>query len=194
MLMHVFAQIVLATEEGVPVPISEEVDSGGGIDLLLPAAEELIAGIIAFSIVFFFVWKWAIPALNTTLEARQKAIAAELESAEKAKLEAESLLTDYRTQVAGAKDEAAQIVSDARDAGESVKADIVTRAETEAEQIKTRALEEIDSERDRVASDLRRQVADLSINVAEKVVGSSIDAGSQRELVDRYIDELGGVR
>ncbi|GMR02093.1 MAG: F0F1 ATP synthase subunit B [Acidimicrobiia bacterium] len=192
MLMHVFAQVILATEE--VVPISEEPSSGGGASLLLPAPEELFAGIIAFSIVFFFIWKWAIPALNKALEARQQAIAAELESAEKAKIEAETLLADYRSQVAGAKDEAAQIVGDARDAGEVVKSDIVSRAEAEAEQIKARAHDEVVSERERVASDLRRQVADLSIDVAEKVVVSSIDAESQRALVDRYIDELGGVQ
>jgi F-type H+-transporting ATPase subunit b len=189
--MHVLAQIVLAQEAE---QISEPEEAAEGITLLLPAPEEMIAGIIAFSIIFFFIWKWAVPALNKTLEARQAAIAAELESAEKAKVEAESLLTDYRTQVAGAKGEAAQIVSDARDAGDAVKADIITRAEGEADQIKSRANDEIVAERERVAGDLRRQVADLSVDVAEKIVGESIDIDAQRQLVDQYIDELGGVQ
>jgi len=188
MLMNVFAQIILAQEAE---PAAEE---SGGITLLLPAAEELMAGIIAFAIVFFFIWKWAVPALNKTLEARQAEIAGELESAEKAKVEAESLLTDYRTQVAGAKGEAAQIVSDARDSGEAVKADIISRAEDEADQIKARADDEIVAERERVTSDLRRHVADLSVDVAEKIVGESINIDAQRELVDQYIDELGGVQ
>lgn len=182
---HAYAALILAVEE------SEE---SGGLDLLLPAAEELIAGIIAFSIVFFFIWKWAIPAYNATLEARQAEIDAEVESAEKAKLEAESLLTDYREQMAGAKAEADQIVADAREAGEVVKSDIVARAEAEADQIRARAQDEIAAERDRVSGDIRRQVADLSIDVAERVVGDSIDADRQRELVDRYIDDLGGVQ
>ncbi len=192
MLTNVFAQVILAASDVAPASPEPEASSGAG--LLQPAPEELIAGIIAFSIVFFFIWKWAVPALNKTLEARQQAIAAELESAEKAKVEAETLLDDYRSQVAGAKNEAAQIVGEARDAGEAVKSDIVSRAEAEAVQIKARAHDEVLAERDRVASELRRQVADLSIDVAEKVVAVSIDAKSQRELVDRYIDELGGVR
>ena len=111
---------------------AEETEEASGVDLLFPDPNETIAGVIAFVIVFFFVWKWAIPALNKTLEARQAAIAAELESAEKAKLEAESLLADYRAQVAGANEEAAQKVADGRDAGEAVKADIIARAEAEA--------------------------------------------------------------
>ncbi len=174
-------------------PISEEGAEESGAALLLPAAEELIAGIIAFSIVFFFVWKWGIPVLNTALEARQQAINSQLEAAEAAKVEAESLLADYERQVANAKAEAAQIVEDARGAADEVKTGIVERAEAEAEQIKERAQDELLAERERVAGELRRQVADLSLDVAERVVGLSLDDESQRELVDRYIDELGGV-
>ena len=57
-----------------------------------------------------------------------------------------------------------------------------------------RSHEEIAGERERVAGDLRRQVADLSMDVAQRVVGSSIDTDAQRRLVDQYIEELGGVR
>jgi F-type H+-transporting ATPase subunit b len=178
--------LILATEEVV--------EESGGIDLLLPAPEELIAGIIAFAIIFVVVWKYALPTFKKTLEARQDAIKGELTAAEQSKDEAASLLNDYRSQIAGAKEEAAKIVADAREAGEAVKADIITRAEAEAETIKARANDEVVAERARVADELRRQVADLSINVAERVVASSMDENQQRELVDRYIDELGGVR
>jgi F-type H+-transporting ATPase subunit b len=177
----------------------EEATSGvdeepSGIDLLWPDKNETIAGVIAFVIIFFFVWKWAIPALNKTLERRQQAIRAELEAAESAKVEAQSLRDDYQEQLAGARTEAAKIVDDARVQGEQVKADVVARAETEAEQIRSRADSEIAGERERVAGELRREVANLSIDVAEKVVGSSLDTERQRELVERYIDDLGGVR
>ena len=176
--------------EHTSVETEEEVE---GIQLLLPHPDELIAGLIAFVIIFFFVWKWAVPSLNKTLEARQAKIRGEYEAAEAAKVEAESLLGDYQDQLSGAKDEATGIVDEARTAGEQVKADIVARAETEADQIKERAHGEIAGERERVSGELRRQVADLSIGVAEKVVGDSLDDERQRELVDRYIDDLGGV-
>lgn len=186
-MVYALAQsLLLAAEEGA------EEDSG--IDLLLPAPEELIAGVIAFAVVFFFVWRFAVPAINKILEARQQAIRDNLDAAESAKQEAESLLQDYRDQLANAKEEANRIVDDARQSGEAVKADIVSRADAEADQIKDRARDEIASERDRVSADLERQVADLSLDVAEKVVAGSLDRESQRELVDRYIDELGGVQ
>ena len=169
-------------------------DEAGGAGILLPAPEELIAGILAFGIIFAVVWKFALPSLTATLEQRQEAVRSKLEAADEAKQEAASLLEDYRAQVAGAKDEASQIVADAREAGEAVRADIVARADAEAESIKERGHEEVVAERDRVAADLRRQVADLSLDVAERVVASNMDADSQRDLVDRYIDELGGVQ
>lgn len=172
--------------------VSEE--SSGGIGLLLPAPEELIAGLIAFGIIFLVAWKFALPALAEILEKRQVAVKTNLEAAEKAKVDAESLLVDYRAQVAGAKGEAMEIIAEARDAGEAVKADIIARAEAEAGQIKVRAGEEIESERERAAADLRRQVADLAIDVAERVVVVTLDSDAQRGLVDRYIDELGGVK
>ena len=191
-MLSMLTQAMFLLQEAEQISHEPEEETSG-IQLLLPHPDELIAGLIAFVIVFFFVWKWAVPALNKTLEARQAVIRSDYETAEAAKVEAESLLGDYRDQLSGAKDEAAGIVDEARTAGDQVKADIVARAETEAEQIKERAHGEIVGERERVAGELRRQVADLSIDVAEKVVGDSLDDDRQRELVDRYIDDLGGV-
>lgn len=190
--MYLAWNLVLAAEEVVPISSVDEGSSG--IDLLLPAPEELIAGIIAFAIVFIVVWKFAVPTFKQVLEDRQAAVTSQLESAEKAKLEAESLLVDYRSQLAAANGEAANILQEARDAGEVVKADIIARAQSEADQIKARATDEVASERSRIAGDIRRQVAALSLDVAERVVGSSIDVSSQKSLVDQYIDELGGVQ
>ena len=139
MLHTVASTLILAAE-----------DSGGeGIDLLIPETSELIAGVVAFGIIFYFVWKWVLPTLKTTLENRQAAIKSDLEAAEAAKTEAESLRDDYQSQLASARDEANRIVEDSRQAGETVKADIVARAEEEAEVIKARAQDELAAERER---------------------------------------------
>lgn len=186
-MLHTLATTLILAAES-----SEE--EGEGIDLLLPETSELIAGVIAFAIIFFFVWKWVLPTLNTTLENRQNAIKADLEAAEAAKVEAESLREDYRKQLASAREEASQIVEDSRQAGESVRADIVARAEQEAESIKARAQDELASERDRATAAIRREVVTLSLDVAEKVVGNALDRDAQQALVDRYIDDLGGAK
>jgi F-type H+-transporting ATPase subunit b len=164
-----------------------------GIDLLLPRdANEIIVGVLAFVIVFGFIWRVAAPALNDMLENRQKAIKAHLEAAEAEKSEAAALKADYEKSIANAREEANKIVEDARQAGESARADIVARAEGEAAAIKTRAGAELESEKQRAVTAMRREVAGLSLDVAEKLVGRNLDRASQQALVDQFIDELGG--
>ena len=171
--------------------LATDAEEEGGEALLFPETSELIAGVIAFGIIFFFVWKWVLPTLKTTLENRQAAIKSDLEAAEAAKVEAESLRGDYRDQLAAARGEANSIVEDSRQAGEAVKSDIIARAEEEAEGIKARAQDELAAERERASAAIRREVVSLSLDVAEKVVGESLDREAQEALVDRYIDDLG---
>jgi F-type H+-transporting ATPase subunit b len=162
-----------------------------GIDLVLPEFEELIAGVIAFAIVFLVFWRWGVPAIKRALEARQEAITGQLEEAEKAKVEAEGLLGDYRKQLAEARTEANQIVEEARKTAESVRSDVVAKAEGEAAEITRKAREEAAAEKERAADQIKQEVAALSLELAQRVVGETVDRDSQKALVDRYIDELG---
>ena len=168
----------------------EETEGGSNIGLVLPDSYELVAGIIAFLIVFFFVWKWAFPAINRSLENRQQAIGGQLKEAEKAKLDAQSLLDDYRAQLATAKSEANRIVEEARAQGDAVRADLVSRSETEASEIVAKARVDAANEKARALQEARREVADLSIDLAEKVVGESLDREAQHGLIERYLADL----
>jgi len=175
------AAIILAAEG------SEE---ESGVDLLIPETAELVAGIVAFAIVFFFVWKFAWPSINRALENRQQAISSQLEDAETAKQEAESLLRDYQQQLSEARDQGNRIVDDAKQAADAMRTDIVAKADTEAEETRRKAAEDAATEMDRAQTQLRREVASLSLDVAEKVVAGGLDRQGQQALVDQYIDEL----
>jgi F-type H+-transporting ATPase subunit b len=179
-MQNLFAQVLYLAAEDEPE----------GIDLILPATEELIAGVIAFAIVFLGFWFLVRPRMSTMLAARQQAITGKLEEAEKAKGEAESLLEDYKAQLAEARVQAGSIVDEARQQAETVRSEIVSRAEAEAAETVSKAREEAASERERAAGAMRDEVASLSLAIAKKVVGDSVDEKTQRSLVDRYIDEL----
>ena len=165
-------------------------DENGGIDLLLPEPSELIAGVIAFSIIFVFVWKWVLPAADRALTARQEAITGQLTEAEKAKAEAESLLGDYKQQLASARGEANKIVDDARQTADALRSDLVSKAEAEADSIRGKAREDAASEKQRASAQIRDEVAALSLELAQKVVADSVDEAAQRTLVEQYIDDL----
>jgi len=172
---------VLAASEG---------EGGSAAELLLPAWPELVAGIIAFSIVFFFVRRWVWPSMNTMMETRQAAIAGEVTAAEKAKTEAESLRSDYQAQLADARTEANRIIEDARKAAEQMRADITAKAEADADQIRNRAREEAAGEKSRALSEAKTQVGDISVDLAGKIVGESLDQASHQALIDRYLADL----
>lgn len=175
-----FTELILAAEQ----------EGGSGLDLVLPERSELIAGIIAFAIVFFFVRAKVWPAMNKLVDERQRAIAGQLEDAEKTKLEAQSLLEDYRQQLANAKSEANEIVENARTQADSVRADIIAKAEAEAEEIRSKARDDAGKEKERALTEARQEVANLSIDLAEKVVGDNLDRDAQKSLVDRYLADL----
>lgn len=176
------AMALLATEEGD--------EAASGLSLVLPHPSELIAGILAFLIVFFFVWKWALPTINKTLEARQQAITGQLEHAEETKKEAESLLADYKAQLADAKAEGNRLIEEARLAGEQLKADIVARAEEQAAQTLAKARDEAQAEKSRAMTEARREVGEISVELAERIVGGSLDDKMQKDLIERYLTEL----
>jgi F-type H+-transporting ATPase subunit b len=170
--------------------LAQEESGSGGISLVLPEVSELVAGIIAFAIVFFFFWRWALPTLNRTLEQRQAAITGKLAEAEKAKAEAESLLADYRGQLAESRGEGNRIVEEARQSAEQMRGEIVSKAETEAEQIRARAREEAANEKSRALTEARREVGDISVDLAGRIVGESLDEKAHKALIDRYLADL----
>ena len=160
---------------------------------LSPQLQELIIGAVAFGALFFFMWKWVLPRLNQMLEARRAKIQGDLESAERAKSDADRMLVDYREQLSGARDEANRIIEEARKTAEHLRHDMEQKAEKEYQAIVGRAQEEIRAERDRVFQELKTQVGELSVALAGRMVGESLDRDRQLRLVDDYIQELGGL-
>ena len=169
---------------------AEHAEEASGLALVLPEPAELIWGAVCFFIVLGFLSKVAFPKIKQALEEREQTIQGDLESAEQTKAEAEKVLEDYKKQVADAKGEANRIIEDARQSAEQVRKDLVAKAEQEARQITERAQEQLAAERNRTVTELQSTIADLSIELAEKVVGRTIDAASQRDMVDAYIKEV----
>lgn len=161
-----------------------------GIDLILPAVDELIWGAVAFAIAFFVLTKLAFPTLRKTIQDREGKIRGDLEAAEASKNEAQGMLDEYKKQMAEARSEANRVIEDSRQQAEQVRRDIIAKAEKDAEGIVARAQEQIQAERTRAVSELQATISNLSIELAEKVVGRSIDASAQKDLVDAYIRDV----
>jgi F-type H+-transporting ATPase subunit b len=181
---------ILAQEEETQTeqPVEEEEHNP-----ILPEADELIFGSLAFIVVFVVLARYAFPRLNKGLKDRQEKIRGDLERAEGARKEAESSLQRYERQLQEARAEAGTIVEDARKTAEQMRRDLLAKAEDESRQIVARAQEEIRAERDRAIQELRVTLAETSVDLAARVVGESLDRERQIRLVDEYIDEVAGM-
>lgn len=160
---------------------------------ILPATNEIIWGAVAFLVVFFLLGRFALPAIQKGLTAREDRIRADLEAAEAAKQEAEGLLEEYRAQLADARNEAARIIEEARQAADAMRREVQEGAEAEAAGARERAQGEIDHTVSQARSELQRQVADFAVQLAERIVERNLDRDAQMALVDQYIAEVGGM-
>src|SRR5919106_1084113 len=98
-----------------------------------PEVGELIVGLLAFAVLFFFTWKWVIPRFKQVLEERRSQIQGEMERAEAERGEAQELQERYRQQLAGAREEADGIIEEARATAEQLRRDLQAKAEEEAQ-------------------------------------------------------------
>lgn len=169
---------------------AEAEGDGAGVEIILPAAAELVYGALAFVIVFVVLKKLAFPMLNRMLDERTAAIQGKMEEADARLVEAEQAKRDYESSIADARGEAARIVDEAKSQAEQVRANLVSQAEEEAAAIRERARTDAAGERERTLSELRSEVGRLSVELASKIVGKELDANTHQALVDDYIQNL----
>ncbi len=159
---------------------------------LIPGGNEIVWGGLAFVVLFFVLWKFGLPPVRNMMKRREERIREDLERAERARTEAEGQLEQYRRQLADARNEAARILEEARQSGDEVKRQIRSQAEAEAAEIRARAQEDARLAAERAAAELQHQVADLSIELAERIVERNLDRETQLALVESYIDQVSG--
>jgi F-type H+-transporting ATPase subunit b len=150
----------------------------------------MIWTLIAFAITFFALRKYAFGPIQKTIDDRRDRIRQAVEEADNARNEARELLEQNRAVLAQAKNDAADILAEARKVGDSQ----IARAKEEAETERQRRLEDtrkqIEAETARSIDQIRAEVADLTVEATQRVVGKVLDADDQRRLIDEAIENL----
>jgi len=157
---------------------------------ILPATAELLWGGIAFAIVAIGLMKFGFPAVKKGLAAREDKIRQDLADAETSKQEAAAKAQEYDDKLSDARAEASRIIEEAKTQAGDVKADLVAKAEDEAANIRAKAQSDAEAIKASALNDIQTQVAELSVELAEKVVQNSLDKKAQLELVNGYIADL----
>lgn len=163
----------------------------GEINPVLPHTAELIIGLVVFGILLWLLTKKAYPKFEEIYTKRTEAIEGGIKRAEQAQAEAQQALEQYRGQLAEARTEAARIRDDARIEAERIRADLNAQAQEEANRIIAAGQAQLAAQRAQIVAELRADLGRLSVELAGKVVGESLDdEARQRGTVDRFLADL----
>ena len=146
----------------------------------------LIVQILAFSIVFLTLNAWVYQPMVDMLAKRRKTIADGLEDARIAAEARANAEKDAEKIVAEAQAKANQVVREATERAEAAGRDVLAAAQSEADKAREKAMTNVEEERNRILSDLRGQVAALSISATQKLLGDALDEKRQHLLIDEF--------
>ena len=144
---------------------------------------------LLFVILVFVLRKYAWKPILTAVEEREDGIKNALSSAEKAKIKMENLNADNERILAEARIERDALLKEAREIKEELVNDAKKVANTESEKIITLAREQINNEKIKAVNELKNSVAELSVEIAEKIIKSELsDKNKQAELIEKAIN------
>lgn len=154
---------------------------------------EFTWAIINFLVILAILYKFFYNPVIKFLDNRSDEIRRNISEAEQARAEAEAVLEEYRNKLAGAKQEAQEIVARATRVGEEARAALLEQSRAEAAALLEKAHQEIQRERDDALKTLRQEVASLAVMAAEKILGRTVTKEDHTKMVDQFLDEVGEV-
>ena len=146
--------------------------------------------ILTFVLISIILAKFAWKPLLAMLEERNKSIEDSLLSAEKARKELENINQESESILTKAKTEAQLIISEAKSAAENLKEDITSKAKKEADGQIEKAKVQINVEKDKAMQEIRKEVVNLSINVAEKIIKKNLSKEDNAELISISLESI----
>ena len=173
------------------LPAQAFADEGSGVAAILPPMDEFIPMLVAFIILWIILAKFGWPLFEGMLVKRETTIKDALEQSENARVESERVLAEYKRQLEETKAQSAQIIADAKKTGEAVKADITNKAQAESAQMIEKARGAIEAEKKAAVAELQGSIADLSVDVASRLVGHDLNDDEHRKIIEHYVTEAG---
>ena len=160
------------------------------MDLVTPGIGMIFWSTLFFLILLFILGKFAWPAILTAVKARNESIKNALDAADKAKVEMAKLQADNKMILAEAKAERDSMLKEAKEIKDSLIAEAKEKASEEAKKLVQSAREAIQAEKDAAVSEMKAQMVNLSIDIAEKILRTKLeDSKAQKDLVTKLVNE-----
>ncbi|MGQ2374827.1 F0F1 ATP synthase subunit B [Companilactobacillus zhachilii] len=163
--------------------------------LLVLGANQVALGDMLFILVSFIVlallvkhFAWG--PVTKMMDARSEKITGDLDYADQERTRAEKLAKEREDALKNSRAEAVEIVNKAKESGETQKKSIVSDAHSEAEELRQRAKSDAAKAREDAMAGAQNDIANLSLEIASKVISKELNADDQKSLIDSYIKEL----
>lgn len=163
------------------------------MDLLIPDSGLLFWMTLVFIIVFLILWKFGFPVIVKMVEERKSYIDESLRKAHEANERLANIQKEGESILQEAREKQAAILREAASARDAIVEKAQDKAREEGARLVQEARAQIESEKQNAIRDIRTQVAQLSVEIAEKVLREKLSSDSkQMELIDKLLDEVPG--
>ncbi len=152
----------------------------------------IIWNIVNILVLFLLLKIFLFKPITKMMESRTAEIENNLKDAEEQKAKARQLTAHYEEKLEGARAEAAQIVSDARQRGQQEYSNILKTATQDAQKERERSRAEMAQEREDMLRGVQENVTELVLLTASKLSQKELDQESDRKLVDSFLSETDG--
>lgn len=129
--------------------------------------------------------------VQKVLNKRAEEVNSRYAAADEAKQSAEAMRSEYEQRLAGAKQEASEIVQNATATAARRSEQMLSEARAEAAALKTKADAEIEAQRKKAAGELKHDISSMALAIAGKVVEKELDDKTHKDLIDGFISEVG---
>ena len=152
---------------------------------------DILFQLVMFIILLALLKKFAWGPLMGIMKQREEHIAGEINAAENSRTEANQLLEEQRELLKQSRQEAQNLIENAKKQGDIQRDEIIGLARTESERIKEAAKAEIEREKEQAVAAIREQLATMSVMIASKVIEKELSVKDQEKLINDYIKEAG---
>lgn len=161
------------------------------MSLITPDFGLLVWMTLIFGIVFFVLAKWGFPMITGSVRERAERINASIKAAKEAEERLQNLAKEQSEMIEEARREQARILKETSASRDAMIENAKTQAQEEASKIISQARKQIDAEKESALRDIRKEVAMLSVGIAEKVLRKDLaDDSEQARLISVLVDEM----
>lgn len=183
--------LVQADKIGLLAAAAEPVKTGDYFPFLTIDPVTMIATLINTLILFLVLKHFLFKPVNKILDERKKNVEDTYRQADEKLTEAARLESEYTEKLANAKEESAEIVKNATKRAQTRSDEIIAEAKKEASSLMVKANADIEKEKKRAVNQIKDEISDIALAVAEKVVEKEIDPKDHERLIESFISELG---